>query len=757
MRFMRILTVLSVFLLVFSPSLALSDEITLWLMAGECLPERAYSGEDFADFAARYPYAGIDIGQDKERSMLVLMENRGILQSIEEFRQGFLREKGLDSRDGDLIVRVMFIGWHKNPLSRILDNAVKEGVDVVQIGSTWTAALAHKGVLKEISDVVKPVEGEYINSSLQSSRILGEGGYYAIPWVLDIRTWFYNRELFDEAGIKAESLRTLDDMERACKKFKANVRERDVWFVGIPTSEDDYSTLHSAMTWIWGWGGNIVNVKGLPGIGKDRAIEGMNRYVGLAVKGCAPLKGGDGKALRLVEIETDFLKGKYAMIFIGPWILDAVAGAERPNLFVNAGSMSGPAVSSGNIFTGGSQLALINSPRSPMEEAASKELMKFLSFRGNPGAGLSPRIDNFEALLKDPKLRTYPLTLIRQEFRAYPSIPEWGEVEALMVRHIANVFQRVGVGEDYRDVITGEFGAARQEIARSMGSERLPQWGVIAIVVFIGGTLFFLVWRFLKRRSSRMEVVDAVRKFHRIKDVLHRAKVWKGCVKDDDEEVSRFRGLLSGHLETALEESRRLKTARYGYGPPDEMTRILESGKAVITGYQEKVGKEYLSREEYETVLIDYFENKIRPLIDEMSRVLKDMYYVDCESLEAIIRDLRRSHDFEYDFPAGMKKSDTMVVSPEDLRSCLGNLLQNAQDVVREVDNPQIRVSISVSEEFISISVKDNGRGFRLGYRGRGHGLNDVERSLGRWGGELGIAEGDDGQGTVMTLKIRKF
>lgn len=751
MRFMRIFTVLFVFLLLLSPSLALSDEITLWLMAGECLPERAYSAEDFTAFAARYPYADIDIGQDKERSMLVLMENRGILQGIEEFRQGFLREKGLDPVGGDLVIRVLFIGWHEDPFSRIINNAVKEGVDVVQIGSTWTAALAQRGVLRKITDVVKPIEREYINSALQGSRILGEDGYYAIPWVLDIRTWFYNRDLFEEAGIKAESLKTLDDMERACEKFKANVREKGVWFVGIPTSGDDYSTLHSAMTWIWGWGGNIVNGKGLPGIGDERAIEGMSRYVGLAVKGCAPMKGGDGKALRLVDIETDFLKGKYAMIFIGPWILDAVAGAERPDRFVNAGSMSGPAVSSGNIFTGGSQLALINSPRSPMEEEASKELMKFLSFRGNHGAGLSPRIDNFEALLKDPKLCTYPLTLIRQEFRSYPSIPEWGEVEGIMVGHVANVFKRVGEGEGRRDVITSEFGTARQEIARSMGSERLPQWGVIAIVVVIGGTLFFLVWRFLKRSPSRMEVVDAVRKFHRIKDVLHRAKVWKGCMKDD-EEVSRFRGLLSGHLETALEESRRLKTSG-----PDEMTRILESGKAVITGYQEKVGRESPTREEYEAILIDYFENKIRPLIDEMSRVLKEEYYVDCERLEAIIRELRRSHDFEHDFPEGMKKSDTMVVSPEDMRSCLGNLLQNAQDVVRETDDPQIRVSISLSEEFICISVKDNGRGFRSGGRGRGHGLGDVERSLGRWGGELGIAEGNDGKGTVMTLKIRKF
>jgi len=752
---MRIFTVLFVFWLLFYPSLALSDEITVWLMAGECLSERTYSETEFAEFAARYPYARIDIGGDKERARLVLMENRGILEDIEEFRQGFLREKGLDTGYGDLIIRVLFIGWHNYPLRRILDDAVSEGADVVQIGSTWTAALAQRGVLKEISDVVKPVEEEFIHSALQGSRVWGEDGYYAIPWVLDIRTWFYNRELFDEAGIEAESLKSLDDLDRACEEFKSNVRERDVWFVGIPTSGDDYSTLHSAMTWIWGWGGDIVNGNGVPVIADRRAIEGMRRYVGLAVKGCAPLKGSDGKALRLVDIETGFLKGRYAMIFIGPWVLRAVAGSERPGRFVNAGSLSGPAVSFGNIFTGGSHLALINSPRTPLEEEAAREFLKFLSSRGDPDAGLSPRKRNFEALLKDPELRTYPLTLIRQEFRAYPSIPEWGEVEKTMVRRIANVFNRVGEGEDPGGAIAEEFETAQGEIGRTLGRDSLPAWEIAALILLAGGALLYPGRLLLKRRSPRLELVDAVRKFHRIKDVLHRAKVSTGIITDDEEAV-KYRRLISGHLETALEESRWLGTGKCGPGP-DEMMRVLETGKAVIMEYRERVKREYSSPEEYEMVLIDYFENRVRPLIDEMSRVLNEKYYVDCERLGTIFRDLRRSHGFEFDFPAGMKKSDTLVISPEDLRSCLGNLLHNAQDVVSETDDPQISLGLSVSEEYICIHVKDNGRGFRAGGRGRGHGLDDVERTLGRWGGELGIAEGDDGKGTVMTVKVRKF
>ncbi|NOZ26087.1 MAG: extracellular solute-binding protein [Nitrospirae bacterium] len=721
-------------------------------MAGECLPDRTYSEAEFAEFAARYPHAGIDIGGDEERARLVLMENREILQDIEEFRRGFSSERGLGP--GDLTIRVLFIGWHNYPLQRIIDDAVSEGADVVQIGSTWTAALAERGVLKEISSVVKPVEGEFIPSALQGSRIQGEDGYYAIPWVLDIRTWFYNRELFEEAGISADSIKGLDDLEVACEKFRKNTSGRDVWFVGIPTSGDDYSTLHNAMTWIWGWGGDIVNGAGVPVIADRRAIEGMSRYVGLAVKGCAPLKGTDGKAVRLVDVETGFLEGRYAMIFIGPWVLDAVARADSPGRFVNAGSLSGPAVSAGNIFTGGSQLALINSPRTPLEEEAAREFLGFLSARGNPGAGLSPRERNFVGLLSDPELSTYPLTLIRQEFRAYPSIPEWGEVERIMVRRIANIFTRAGEGEDPAGAAAEEFETALGEIERTLGQDSMSDWKIAVLVVLAGGALLYPVWRLLGRRSSSPDLVDAVRKFHRIKDVLHRAKVSSGIITDD-EDVEQKRSRISGHLETVLEESGRLR-GRDGPGPC-KMTEVLEAGHAVIIEYMQKVKKEYPSPEQYETALIEYFENRIRPLIDDMSKVLKEDYYIEAERLWSIIRDLEGSKDFEHNVPAGMKTSDTIVISPNDLRSCLGNLIHNARDAVSGVDDPQIVIEITPSDEYICISVKDNGIGFRQGCRGRGHGLDDVEKALGRWGGELGIAAGDGARGTVMTLKLRRF
>ncbi len=756
MNFRYILTVICFLLLTFSPSVLWADEITVWLMPGEYPSGKDYSEKKIANFKARYPHASIDIGRDKETSLKVLMANQEILRAIEEFREGFLKNRRLNPEEKELIIKVMLIGWHNDPLGRIQKEAQKQGADVIQIGSTWTASLADRGILEDITDVVKPLEQEYINSTIQSCKILGKDGYYAIPWSLDIRTWFYNRELLQKAGIRPESLRRLTDLEKACKEFKVKFKDRDIWFIGIPTSQNDYSTLHTAMTWIWGWGGSIIDHNGSLGITDEKVIEGMSSYVGLALKGCAPLPGKDGKTLRLVDIEKDFLKGKYAMIFIGPWILDAVAETESPEWFVNSGSLSGADASVKNIFSGGSHLALIkNSPRTSMEEKASKELMKFLSFKGNFGVGLSPRIENFEALLEDSRLRTYPLMLVRQKFRASPGIPEWGEVEETMVRHIANVFQRVGTGQVLIDVITDEFTGAQKEIERIMGKNKPSKRLIVVVaIMIIGGSLYYLFWLFYRRRSPHIGVVDAVRKFHTVKDQLHRAKVCEGMV-NDSEDVIRVRKTLTEHLETAMKEVRKLKTT--SYNPyPEEMFKELQTYEPVITEYLEVVRKECPLPEEYETVLIDFFEKKIRPIIDDMSKVLKERYYVDSKRLKDIIEEFKKNFEFESDY-SKIKQSDTMVISLKDLRSCLENLFQNAQKAVRETENPSIKVNISVSEEHLCISIKDNGKGFSPKSRSRGHGLDDVEKALGRWGGELEIAGEGAGRGTVVTIKVKKF
>jgi nitrogen fixation/metabolism regulation signal transduction histidine kinase len=46
------------------------------------------------------------------------------------------------------------------------------------------------------------------------------------------------------------------------------------------------------------------------------------------------------------------------------------------------------------------------------------------------------------------------------------------------------------------------------------------------------------------------------------------------------------------------------------------------------------------------------------------------------------------------------------------LRQVLHNLMQNAQDALNQVENPEIQVQTTFDEALIKLTVKDNGQGF---------------------------------------------
>ena len=305
-------------------------------MAGEVTKNDIPAVEEIRAFKDRYPGASINIDRNEEYSEKVLLANVEVLDKIENFRESFKKDINTNPDGLTIDVKVKFIGWHNDPLEKIINDAQKEGVDVIQVGSTWIAFLAHNGFINNISDIVKPMEHEYINPVVQSGRFGKD--YFAIPWSIDIRTWFYNKELLDRAGIDANKIKNLTSFKNACLKFKK--KNSGTWFLGVPTSADDYSTLHIAMTWIWGWGGTIVGGDKTVGLMDDKVVASMEEYVQLFLSGCAPLPGRDGKSLRLTDIETHFLLGEYAFISIGPWFVE-ILSKEQSKIFINYGSIPG--------------------------------------------------------------------------------------------------------------------------------------------------------------------------------------------------------------------------------------------------------------------------------------------------------------------------------------------------------------------------------------------------------------------------------
>ncbi len=92
--------------------------------------------------------------------------------------------------------------------------------DVLVIGGIWTAPLASKNVLYDLTDRVKA----WGDSSQFYPGMLADGVYqgknYAIPYGADVRAGVYRKDLLDKAGVSALPT-TWDEFTDAAKKVKA--------------------------------------------------------------------------------------------------------------------------------------------------------------------------------------------------------------------------------------------------------------------------------------------------------------------------------------------------------------------------------------------------------------------------------------------------------------------------------------------------------------------------------------------------------
>ena len=730
-----------------------SEEIKVWIMAGEVSKNDIPAVEEIRAFKDRYPDASIDLCRDEEYSEKVLLANEEILNKIENFRESFKKDINTNPDGLTIDVKVKFIGWHNDPLEKIINDAQKEGIDVIQVGSTWIAFLAHNGFINSISDIVKPMEHEYINPVVQSGRFGNTKDYFAIPWSIDIRTWFYNKELLDRAGIDANKIKNLTSLKNACLKFKK--KNSGTWFLGVPTSADDYSTLHIAMTWIWGWGGAIVNGDKSVGLMDDKVIAGMEEYVQLFLSGCAPLPGRDGKSLRLTDIETHFLLGEYAFISIGPWFVD-ILSKEQSKIFINYGSIPGRDGASPNVFTGGSYLALVNSKRSPLEEKASRALLRYLSVHASRSVGLPPQKAKLEQMLNSREYSKFPLILLRRESRLFPAIHEWGEIEDILLTHISNIFEIVGNNPSVTDtelnsIIRSEFGSAKLRIEKIVNTpgNSLLLWSLVILILL---TFVFLIYK--KHHKYYIGKEDLIRRFRRIKEVLHTTKVWEGRV--DENNIIAVRDRLIEKINNVMEELAYFRNSKSQ--EIIEIIKFIGDKEILIKQYKNEIQNIDRDYKQYEESIIVYFENFMRPIINEMSNIL-ETYCVKMNKFTEIIAELQKVFNFDYNIE---NKIGSLLIRPDDLRLCLENLLENAQKSTQHLTEPNIKLRVSSNGRFIIIAVEDNGGSFSemdiKKLMRKGEGLKDICNIIEGWEGNLSIERhSDEDKKPPVTLKIKRL
>jgi multiple sugar transport system substrate-binding protein len=147
----------------------------------------------------------------------------------------------------DIDVNLEFVPYEGLHDKTVLAQGAGSGYDVVLYDVIWPAEYAANKVLVDVSDKITPEMKSGVLPGAWTT-VQYEGKYYGMPWILDTKYLFYNKEMLEKAGIKTPP-KTWDELTADAKiiKDKGIVKTPIAWsWSQAEAAICDYTTLVSA-------------------------------------------------------------------------------------------------------------------------------------------------------------------------------------------------------------------------------------------------------------------------------------------------------------------------------------------------------------------------------------------------------------------------------------------------------------------------------------------------------------------------------
>lgn len=352
---------------------------------------------------------------------------RGVLEPL-------IREFELQTH---IRVHLTILPWENGRLELNQIAFYQKGPDVSEIGQTWLSDMIAMNALRPFSrfDLAKIGKFEdFLPVSWVNCSLLDDPKVWAVPWLTDIFTIHYRKDLLREVGVDDtaafESFEAIDRTVETLKQKGASLP------IALPLHHDAYTNLHCAAPWVWGFGGDFCARDGRNVLfDQPPALQGLAAYYRL-------LRHLSQEELTICHdqpfIEL-FQMGKAAIIF-APQGIQTEGTDIIPEVLQNWGVASFPAGS----LTGGSNLVIWNHTR------LEREAVEFVRFLTSPEfqskfalpLGVLPcRIESFSLPGYRDNPRVQALMPILQKARTYQTIPLWGMIEERLAKALQDIWE----------------------------------------------------------------------------------------------------------------------------------------------------------------------------------------------------------------------------------------------------------------------------------------------------------------------------
>ena len=350
-----------------------------------------------------------------------------------------------EAENENITVEVEVVSW--NDIDQKLKTMVQTG-DLPDIGNlNYFSSFAADDLLYRADELVPAdVLADMVPTFIENSKY--EGTAYAVPDLASARLFFYNKDIFEAAGVTEADIATWDGLEAAAKKIKAAVP--DVVPIALPLGPEEAQA--EFMIWSNSNDGGVYS-NGEWTIESEKNVETMEFLASLVEQGLtnpspATFNRTDGAFALFGEGKAAMLNGA---IFL-PGVLKDSGST------VNYGVTNFPTNrADGKSITLGVQDYWFGFKKDGNKDA----VQKFMSFMFQPdnyagflkaaGGFLPATVSAGEAMSSDPALAPYIAVLPNAVF--YPgSEASWPAVQGEMQQTIGLA---VGPGADIAAVLAG--------------------------------------------------------------------------------------------------------------------------------------------------------------------------------------------------------------------------------------------------------------------------------------------------------------
>jgi multiple sugar transport system substrate-binding protein len=334
----------------------------------------------------------------------------------------------------DAKVKVTAVPWdgaHDKIATAI---AGRQTPDVSLIGSTWMGEFARTGGLDALPDGVA-TKGDFYEGAWNGTVVEGSG--YGVPWYVETRMLYVNKELAKKAGVTTPP-KTQEELKAAVKAMKEKAGAP--W--GIYLQPGQTGSWQTFLPFVWQNGGDVTSGATFS-LDSKPATDALAYYRSFFDEGLAP------KDLPPTDVEAKFLKNQIGAFVSGPWhigILKDAGGAGKYDIWhMPQGSAAATS------FVGGGDLAVF-------KDAKNRDgAWKFVSWLSKPSTQVKwystvADLPANKTAWTDPALTADPLLAAFGEqlndAKSPPTIATWEQIAAAIDGEVERVSKGTSTAQD---------------------------------------------------------------------------------------------------------------------------------------------------------------------------------------------------------------------------------------------------------------------------------------------------------------------